>query len=88
MGQLRLLCSILFLIPVGLSAQVEGIPRLFEPGVQQASDNTDEQIAAQYFREGQYEKAVVLYEELFEKNPNPFNYSQYLECLFALGEIR
>ncbi len=88
MTKLKLIFSILLLLPVGLSAQVQGIPRLFEPGVQQASDNTDEQLAAQYFREGQYDKAVVLYEELFEKNPNPFNYSQYLECLFALGEIR
>ena len=54
----------------------------------QAQDATDELLAAQYFREGQYDKAVVLYETLFEKNPSPVIYNNYLECLFALDDYR
>jgi tetratricopeptide (TPR) repeat protein len=53
-----------------------------------AQDATDELLAAQYFRDGQYDKAVVLYESLFEKNPTPVIYNNYLECLFALDEHR
>ncbi len=54
----------------------------------QAQENTQEQLAAQYFREGQFERAAALYEELFEKNPTRLIYNNYLESLFALEEFR
>ncbi len=53
-----------------------------------AEDATDERLANQYFRDGQYEQAVALYEELFEENPTPVIYNNYLESLFALGKFR
>ncbi|MEE4176779.1 MAG: tetratricopeptide repeat protein [Bacteroides sp.] len=53
-----------------------------------AQDRTDELLAAQYFREGDYEKAAALYEALMDKNPDPVAYSNYLECLFALEDFR
>ncbi len=53
-----------------------------------AEDTTDERLANQYFRDGQYEQAVALYEELFEESPTPVMYNNYLESLFALEEFR
>jgi len=53
-----------------------------------AREATDERLANQYFRNGQYEQAVVLYEELFAENPTPVIYNNYLESLFALEEYR
>ncbi len=50
--------------------------------------NTDELLAAQYFREGDFEKALALYEVLFVERPSAVIYNNYLESLFALGEFR
>jgi tetratricopeptide (TPR) repeat protein len=49
---------------------------------------SDERLANQYMREGEFEKALVLFEELFEKAPTPIIYNNYLQCLIELGEFR
>ncbi len=54
----------------------------------QDRQSSDEQLAAQLMSEGNYEKAVVLYEELFEKNQGPVIYNNYLQCLIELEEFR
>jgi len=51
-------------------------------------DTADERLAAQYFREGRFEQALVLYEELFENNPSHSNFNHYLQSLLALEEYR
>lgn len=51
-------------------------------------DSTDEQLAAQYFREGEYEKALAIYEEIFDENSSPIVYNNYLESLLVLEEFR
>ncbi len=51
-------------------------------------ETTDERLAAQYFREGQFEQALALYEQLFAEGPTPVIYNNYLESLFALEEYR
>ncbi len=56
-------------------------------GIIQA-DSTDEMLANQYFREGEYEMALSLYEEIFEKNPSPVIYNNYLETLLIMEEFR
>lgn len=61
-------------------------------GYGQAADSirtdTDELLAAQYFREGAYDKAALLYESLFEKSPTPAIYEHYLRSLFELEDYR
>ncbi len=52
------------------------------------ADSTDEQLAAQYFREGDYEKALALYEEIFDENSSPIVYNNYLETLLVLEKFR
>ena len=44
----------------------------------------DQQLADQYFYNGEYDKAVTLYEKLYDKNP--FVYTNYLRSLFELNE--
>jgi tetratricopeptide (TPR) repeat protein len=53
-----------------------------------AQDSTDELLAAQYFRDGDFEKAAAIYQTLIDKNPTQIVYQNYLECLFALGDFR
>ncbi len=58
------------------------------PGYLLAEDNTDELLAAQYFRDGEYEMALALYEEIFEESPSPIIYNNYLETLLKLEMFR
>jgi tetratricopeptide (TPR) repeat protein len=53
-----------------------------------AQDSTDELLAAQYFRDGDFEKAAAIYETLIDKNPTQVVYQNYLECLLSLGDFR
>lgn len=47
------------------------------------------QLAQQYFRDGEYEKAAVLYEELYNKNTrNDFFFDRYVECLLAMEDFK
>lgn len=71
---------LLFLLMVFNSAN------LFSQQPPEASAN--ERLADQYMREGQFDKAVVLYEELFNNHPTPVIYNNYLESLLQLGEFR
>src|ERR1041385_8463449 len=44
----------------------------------------DQQLADQYFYSQEYDKAVTLYEKLYDKNP--FVYNNYLRCLLELNQ--
>ncbi len=70
-------CIIFFLLlgslSLGVVAQSEG-------------KNEDEMLALQYFNEGDFEKAVVIYEKLYRKNPSLYLYGYYFDCLLALQE--
>lgn len=56
-------------MPVAGWAQTQGDP------------STDEQLAAQYYSSGDYDKAVVYYEKLYDKSPIAIYYNYYLNCL-------
>lgn len=60
---MRPLLLLLFLLPAALGAQ---------PG-------TDEQLATQYFQQGDYERALLYYEKLYRQNNTPFFYDQLLK---------
>jgi tetratricopeptide (TPR) repeat protein len=59
---------------------------LFSEGV--FAQHADEKLAAQYVAEGEYAKAAVIYEKLYQKTPTTYYYTTYLDCLFALEEYR
>ncbi len=46
--------------------------------------NTDEQLAAQYFKNGEFDKAEVLYEKLYKRTNDEFFYRYYIDCLLKL----
>jgi tetratricopeptide (TPR) repeat protein len=49
----------------------------------------DEQVAMQYYKNEEYDKALLAFEELFKDNPaSKFYYSYYLKCLIALEDYR
>lgn len=51
-------------------------------GMLQAQDS---RLAQQYFQNGEYEKAAVLFEKLFEANQqNDYFFDRYVDCLIAL----
>ncbi len=69
------------MFPVLLMLFVISLPAVY-------ADSTDEQLAAQYFREGEYEKALAIYAEIFNEASSPIVYNNYLESLLVLEEFR
>jgi tetratricopeptide (TPR) repeat protein len=58
---------------------------LLVTGLSLAAQNS--RLAQKYFRDGEFEKAAYLYEELYEKNPaNIFFFQRHIECLFNLED--
>ena len=47
-----------------------------------------EQLAVQYFKDREYEKAASLFAELFQQKPDNYYYSYYLPCLLELNNYR
>ncbi len=61
---------------------------LFAASFNLFAQHTDEKLAAQYFAAGEFDKAVVIYEKLYNENPSHFNYNSFLNCLFELEDYR
>jgi len=62
-----------------------GPPRPSPPVVQKESD---QQLASKYFRNHEYEKALILYHKLFLESGNEVFYRYYLYCLVELEEYK
>lgn len=61
------------------------------PGVvfaQPVDPTADEQLAAQYYQTGEYDKAVVYYEKLYNKSPISIYYEYYLNCLILTKDFK
>lgn len=52
-----------------------------------AQPGTDEQLAAQYFQQGDYAKAILYYEKIHRKQPNTYYYEQLLKSYVALNDL-
>ncbi len=50
------------------------------------AQQTDEQLGAQYFNNREFDKALLTFETLFNRNPSQFNYMYYINTLFELKE--
>ncbi|MFC2107244.1 hypothetical protein ACFLRY_02795 [Bacteroidota bacterium] len=53
----------------------------------QSRDTEKEILASQYYRNREYAKALVLYRELYESNPQQYYYSFYIYCLIQVQEF-
>ncbi|MEM6965409.1 MAG: tetratricopeptide repeat protein [Bacteroidota bacterium] len=53
------------------------------------SQSSDSKLAQQYYADGEYEKAAVLYEKLYLKNnKNDYYFNRYMDCLLALESYK
>lgn len=44
-------------------------------------ESTNEQLAAQYYSNKEYDKAIPYYEKIYSRSPSSYNYHNYLDCL-------
>jgi tetratricopeptide (TPR) repeat protein len=52
-----------------------------------AQTDTDEQLAAQYFKNGEYEKAEIYYKKLYKRQNDEFFFRYYVDCLLKLEDF-
>ena len=52
----------------------------------QAQGGSDEQLAAQYFQRGEYDKAALYYEKLYRSQPSEYYYEQLFRCQVSLKD--
>lgn len=52
-----------------------------------AQPGMDEQLAAQYFQQGEYEKAILYYEKLYKEQPTDYYYEQLLKSHVGLQDV-
>ena len=60
---------------------------LLAPIMVEAQPTTDEQLAAQYYNNGEFDKARLYYEKLYNSNPSDYYYQFYFETLLELQEF-
>lgn len=49
---------------------------------------TDQQLAEYYYSEGQFDKALVYYEKLYDESENDFFFERYVNCLIETDELK
>ena len=52
-----------------------------------AQPGTDEQLAAQYFQQGDYERAILYYEKLYKQQPTDYYYEQLLKSHLGMNDL-
>ena len=83
------LTFIVIIFSVGLRAQtIPTFPKADDVFGQKKIEPDKEKLAAEYVKNKEFEKAVVLYEELFEEKKTHFFYTYYLYCLLELQDYK
>jgi len=88
-----ILTFVLVLTSFATNAQIDQILKPVEihppnPGANSQPKQTDEQLAAQYYRVREFDKAAVLYKKLYETKNNSLYYTYYLYCLVHLQDYK
>ncbi len=52
------------------------------------TQGTDQQLAQHYYNNGEFDKAIIYYEKLYEQDESKFNFTRYIECLTQTGDIK
>ncbi|MCI5057964.1 MAG: hypothetical protein MRY83_17760 [Flavobacteriales bacterium] len=53
-----------------------------------AQGPSDAQLASQYYQSGEYDKALIYYDKLYEKQPNDFYYEYLLKCYMQMEDYK
>lgn len=48
--------------------------------------SSDQQLAQHYYEKGEFDKALIYYERLYESDQSKFTFMRYLDCLTATGD--
>ena len=81
---------VLLFLALQVDAQITTPPK----GKKQKADpnweqrQIDEQLAGQYFREQDYEKAQEIYKKLYNSAKQPYHFQQYIECCIFLDQYK
>ena len=81
---------VLLFLALQVNAQITTPPK----GKKQKADpnweqrQIDEQLAGQYFREQDYEKAHEIYKKLYNSTKQPYHFQQYIECCIVLNRYK
>ena len=82
--------TVLLLMALQVSAQITTPPK----GKKQKADpnweqrQIDEQLAGQYFRDQDYEKAREIYKKLYNNTKQTYHFQQYIECCILLNQYK
>jgi hypothetical protein len=72
----------------GQQAYSQIFPEVNTPAAQQRQqDQENEKLAFQYYSDKDYEKALGLFHDLYDKQPTQHHYTYYLYCLTALNKF-
>jgi len=77
----------IFIISAVFSQPVPAFPQA-ETAKSKLEKPDEDKIALEYFRNKEWDKAVVLYEKLFEENQTRFFYTYYMHCLIELQDYK
>ncbi len=72
---------------LALALVITSLASYAQPGMPAGQGGTDEQLAAQYFQQGDYAKAILYYEKLHRRQPNTYYYEQLLKSYVALNDF-
>lgn len=51
-------------------------------------DGSDQQLAQHYYNNGEFDKALIYYEKLFDEHSSKINFTRYVECLTETGDVK
>lgn len=79
---------VIFMTIPGPDAYSQIFPEVNSPvTIQRQQDQENEKLAFQYYSDKDYEKALPLFHDLYDKQPTQHHYSYYLYCLTALEKF-
>lgn len=81
---------LIFLSPYGeevFSQQLKNI-QLQRSRPNQQRNTANERLAVSYYRNGEYEKAAPIFEQIYEKNSVHYYYNYYFNCLIKLNNFK
>lgn len=86
----RFLIVLLFIVACSLGTYPQDVPAFprAETAASKKQDQDIEKLAAEYFRNRDFEKAAAIYEKLFEEKGTYFYYNYYLLCLLELQDYK
>ena len=81
---------VLLILSLQVGAQITTPPKgkKLKADPNREQQKIDEQLASQYFREQDYEKALEIYKKLYSNSKQSYHFQQYIECCLVLKQYK